>query len=251
MSESVSISPWASFGALLRWNLSQSGPMLPLIVVVQAMLAAGIVVGFGLVIPNIDPATAQFLATGAPTILLLTLGLVIVPQGVSRGRTDGSFNYFRSLPVPRALILLADLTLWLVIALPSLAVAVAVGALRFQIEFTFNWPLLVLGLILVTVMATSVGYAIAVSFPAMVAQSLTQVLIFFVMLFSPVAFPASQLPQWYQGLHQFLPVVPGADLIRAGLVADTYSVTGTDLLVLAVWTVIGLAISIRALTRRA
>src|SRR5699024_11790711 len=58
----VQVSPWTSFSTLLRWSLASIGAMLPLIVVIQAMLAAGIVIGFGFLIPDITPDTALFLA---------------------------------------------------------------------------------------------------------------------------------------------------------------------------------------------
>ncbi|WP_199849797.1 ABC transporter permease [Blastococcus sp. Marseille-P5729] len=243
--------PWRSYATLLRWNLAQVGPMLPLVIVVQSLIAAGIIVGFGFLIPGIEPETALFLATGAPTVLLLTVGLVMVPQAVATARTNGTFEYLRSLPVARGLLLVADLTVWVLVALPSVAVAVLVARLRFDLAFSFDWPLLVAAAVLVTLMATAVGYAIAVSLPPMLAQLLTQVLIFFVMLFSPITFPESQLPTWFQALHDVLPARPGADLIRAGLASDAYAATGQDLLVLALWTVAGLVITLRALTRRA
>ncbi len=43
----VHIGTWTSYRCLLRWTLAQIGAMLPLIVVVQALLAAGIIIGFG------------------------------------------------------------------------------------------------------------------------------------------------------------------------------------------------------------
>src|SRR5699024_7783233 len=96
------------FLTLLRWSLASTGVMLPLIVVIQAMLAAGIIIGFGFVIGDITPDSALFLSSGAPTILLLTIGLVIVPQGVSRARASGAFDYQRALPVARTVLLLVD-----------------------------------------------------------------------------------------------------------------------------------------------
>src|SRR5699024_5249991 len=105
----VQVSPWNSFRTLMRWSLASIGAMLPLIVVVQAMLAAGIVIGFGFLIPDITPAGALFLSSGAPTILLLTIGLVVVPQGVARARASGALDYQRALPVSRPLLLLVDL----------------------------------------------------------------------------------------------------------------------------------------------
>jgi len=239
-----------TYSTLLRWTLSQIGAMLPLIIVVQALLAAGIIVGFGFLIPDIDPATALFLSTGAPTVLLLTLGFVMVPQGVARARTDGTFHYMRSMPVWRPLLLAADLTVWVIVALPSVAVAVLVAIWRYDITLSLDWPVLVAGTVLVTVTAAAVGYAIAVTLPPLLAQLVTQVLVFFVLLFSPITFPLEQLPQWFQAVHDWLPARPGADLVRAGLASDTFAASGRDLLVLAAWCVGGLTVSLRALVRR-
>lgn len=246
----VQVSLWTTYRTLLRWQVAQIGPLLPLVVVIQALLAAGIIIGFGFLIPDIDPATALFLSTGAPTVLLLTIGFVIVPQGVARARTDGTFNYMRSLPLARPLLLAADLTVWLLIALPSVAVGVLVAQLRYDLTLSLDWPVLVTAALLVTTMATAVGYAIAVSLQPMLAQLLTQVLVFFVLLFSPITFPASQLPEWFRSVHDVLPARPGADLLRAGLASDAFDASGRDLLVLAAWCVLGIAVTLRALVRR-
>lgn len=238
------------FLALMRWSLASTGAMLPLIVVIQAMLAAGIILGFGFVIGDITPQAALFLSTGAPTILLLTIGLVIVPQGVSRARASGAFDYQRALPVARPLLMIVDLVVWALIALPGVAVGLLVARLRFDLSFSFDWPLLVLASLLVTTMATAVGYAIAVSMPPMPAQMLSQVLVFFVLLFSPITFPLEQLPQWFQMLHDVLPIRPAADLLRAGIASESFTAELRDLLVLVAWTALGLVVTARALMRR-
>lgn len=241
---------WASFAALLRWELLQVGTMLPLIVVVQAMLGAGIVIGFGFVIPDIDESTAMFLSTGTPAMLLLTIGLVLVPQAVSRMRLDGTFEFMRSLPVPRSLMLAVELTVWSAIALPGVAIGVLVGQLRYDLTLSIHWPMLIGAGVLVTIMATAIGYAIAVSLQPMLAQLFSQVLVFFVMLFSPITFPASQLPQWFQTLHEFLPIQAGADLLRAGLASQIYEAGWREAIVLLIWCVAGVAVTLRALTQR-
>ncbi|MFD5690921.1 hypothetical protein [Streptomyces rubiginosohelvolus] len=97
---------------------------------------------------------------------------------------------------------------------------------------------------LTAVMATSVGYALAVLLPPLLAQLASQVLVFFVMLFSPITFPASQLPDW-------LPFRPAGDLLRAGLVSDGSRAHGPDIAVLLIWGLLGVTISVRALVRRA
>lgn len=242
---------WVSYRTLVRWSLAQIGTILPFVVVVEALLAAGIIIGFGFLIPDIDSTSAQFLASGAPTVLIMVVGLVIVPMGVAQARTSGAFTYLRAQPVPRPLLLVADLTVWIGVAVPSIAVAVGVAQLRFGFSYAFDWPLLVAAAVLTALTGAAVGYAIAVALPALLVQIVTQVLVFFVMLFSPVTFPAGQLPQWFQTVHDWLPFRPAADLLRAGLLSDTYEASGRDLVVLAVWCVVGLAISIRAVVRRA
>ena len=122
--------------------------------------------------------------------------------------------------------------------------------LRFDLTFSFDWPLLVFASLLVTTMATAVGYAIAVSMPPMPAQMLSQVLVFFVLLFSPITFPVEQLPQWFQMLHDVLPIRPAADLLRAGIAAESFTAELRDLLVLVAWTALGLVLTARALMRR-
>lgn len=246
----VQVSLGASFRTMMHWSLAATGAMLPLIVLIQAMLAAGIIIGFGFVIPDITPASALFLSSGAPTILLLTIGLVIVPQGISRAKASGAFDYQRALPVARPLLLLVDLVVWALIALPGVAVGLLVAWLRFDLTFSFDWPLLILASLLVTTMATAVGYAIAVSLQPMLAQMVSQVLVFFVLLFSPITFPASQLPDWFQTVHAVLPIQPAADLMRAGIASGSFTADGRDLLVLALWTALGLLITTRALVRR-
>src|SRR5690625_7101031 len=72
----------------------------------------------------------------------------------------------------------------------------------------------------------------------MLAQLASQVLVFFVLLFSPITFPADQLPDWFQSLHALLPVQPAADLMRAGIASGTFSADGRDLLVLTIWTLV-------------
>lgn len=239
-----------SLTTLLRWQLAQVGPLLPLVVIVQALMAAGIVVGFGFIIPDIDGPTALHLATGAPTILLLTVGLVIVPQSVGQSRVNGTFAYLRTLPVPRPLLLVTQLAVWSLVALPSVVVAVLAGVWRFDLELALDVPVLVTTAGLVMVSATAVGYMIAVTLPPMLAQLVSQALVFFVLLFSPITFPAARLPGWFQQVHDVLPVRPAADLLRAGLASGTHPVDGGDLAVLLAWGVVGVGLSVRALVRR-
>ena len=94
---------------LAQWQLRRQSQFLPLMVVVQVFMAVATVVGYGLLVGDPDPVTALFLATGAPTITLVTVGLVMVPQMVGQSRMEGSLDWMRTLPVPRIAFLLSDL----------------------------------------------------------------------------------------------------------------------------------------------
>ena len=77
---------------LIRWQALRYKMLLPLMMVVQGLLAFGIVAGYPLLFPEIDRDTTLFLATGAPAITLLTMGLVLVPQMVAGSRAEGSYE---------------------------------------------------------------------------------------------------------------------------------------------------------------
>ena len=154
-------------------------------------------VGYPLLFPEMDQTTMLFLATGAPAITLITMGLVALPQVVSQARLEGSLEYMRSLPVPRLAYLAADLTVWMVIVLPGVVFAVLVGVWALGLDLDVSW-LIIPAALLVAVTSAAVGYAMASLLPPMIAMLVTQVLVFAVLIFSPINFPASRLPDWLQ-----------------------------------------------------
>lgn len=234
---------------LAQWQARRQAQNLPLLIVVQAFIAVATIVGYGMLIGNPSPAEALFLATGAPTITLITVGLVMTPQMVVQGRTEGSLDWLRTLPVPRIGYLLSDLLVWTLIALPGMALGIAAGVWRFAVPLSIA-PWFVLAALLVSLTASAVGYSLATLLPAQVAMLMTQALIFIVLLFSPVSYPADRMPAWLQAAHQWLPIEPMAQLIRAGLAADSFTVPGRSLVVLLVWAVLALAGASWALHQR-
>ena len=71
------------YGLMLKWQALSSKTILPISLVVQLMVSFGFVIGLGFLYPSITPNIAKFLTTGAPTISLLMMGLVLVPQMVA------------------------------------------------------------------------------------------------------------------------------------------------------------------------
>src|SRR5690625_7363831 len=98
------------------------------------LLAVGIVIGFSYLIPDIDEITALYLTTGAPTVILLAVGLVFLPQGVAEMKTDGTFNYMLSLPLPRLYFVFVEATIWLILTFPGIIIALIVASFKFRSE---------------------------------------------------------------------------------------------------------------------
>lgn len=239
-----------SYVLLLQWQGLKFKTILPLVVVAQFFVGIGTVIGLGYLMPNIDSQSAMFLVTGGPTLSLITLGLVMVPQMVAQAKSGGMLDYMRSFPVPRMSYLAADLTIWFLSTLPGVILALIVGSLRYDFELQFSL-LIVPAFALVVLMATSVGYAIALLTPkAEMVSVFTNLIIFSLFLFSPVNFPVERLPSWLETIHRFLPVKYAADAVRGALIPGYTDGLGLALAVLGIYCLAGLMINYRVATRR-
>lgn len=234
---------------LSRWQFRRGSAYLPLTVVVQVFLSVTTVIGYGLLIGEPEPAAALILATGAPTVNLIMVGLILAPQVLAQSRTEGSLDWMRTLPVPRMSFLFSDLLVYTIIALPGMILGVIVGAVRFDITLSLSW-LLIPSALLVALTAAAIGYAIAMLLPPAIAQLTTQALLFIVLLFSPVSYTADRLPGWLQGVHEWLPIEPMAQVIRAGLVSDVFTVPARSWVVLLTWCIVCVAGAAAALRKR-
>lgn len=194
-----------SYLLLMRWEITNLRTVLPVLFVVQLLMGAGVVLGFGLLFDQVPEIQALYLATGATVISLLLIGLVAAPQIVASQKMAGTYEYLWSLPVPRVVEVLASLTVYAAAALPGMMVALVVAAVRFYLELVVS-PLVVPASLLTVLMATSVGYGFAHGIrQPMVVGLITQVLTFGILLYSPINFPAERLPGWYAGVHDYLP----------------------------------------------
>jgi ABC-2 type transport system permease protein len=234
---------------LLRWHVLRSRTFLPLLVIIQVVLAVGVVYGLSLLLPHIDHDTALYLATGAPTLTLILLGLTVVPQEVSQGRVSGRHDFVVSLPVPRLAPLAAEITFWLAVQIPGTVLALIVADLRFDIGLHVSWAV-VPAIALVALAGASVGYALAATLRPEMTNHVTSFASVAILLFSPINFPADRMPVGLRVIHQVLPVQYMADVIRGSLTGRYVDAAGLAFGVVAVWCAAGLAVSYRAAVRQ-
>jgi len=238
-----------SYGLMLKWTFLSNRSWLALNLAVQIMIAIGFIYGISFFYPAITPEVAKYLTSGAPVLILLTAGLVMVPQVIAMQRTEGTFDYIWSLPVPRMVNIAADATNTFGTILPGSALAVVLGAWYFG--FGLQVSLLVIpAIILISMCGTFLGYTIAFVVPKpMMVNVLTQIIVFVVMLFSPVMFPADRLPGWLQAIHTVLPIQYMADLSR-GTLTDLSVNLGRSFAVVGAWFVLGFGVTWLTVRRR-
>lgn len=238
-----------SYGLLLRWNVLRLRTDLPFLFVIQTLISAGVVLGFAFLIPSHDQVTALYLSTGAPTVALITVGMVIAPQMVAQQKFRGLFDYQRAMPVPRLAMLAADATVWIVVALPGMVAALLVAALRFDLSFRIS-PLVVPAILLVALVAFAVGYGVAYATRPEITGIASNLFMIVALMFSPINYPAQRLPDWLATVHEWLPFQYMAQAMRETLDTPAGGVSVLPFVVLAVWSVAGLAVTYRIMTRR-
>jgi ABC-2 type transport system permease protein len=238
-----------SYRLLLTWQALRKKEYLPLMMAVQALFSLGIVLGYPLLFPMLDRTSIYLIATGAPAITMISVGLVALPQTVGEQRSEGSLDYMRSLPVPRLAYLAADLTVWLGIVIPGVALGVLVGAWRFGLDLQVS-PLVVPAVLMVALTAACVGYAIASVLPYMLTVIVTQALVIFVLMFSPLTFLPEKLPVWLEAIHRVLPIQAMGELIRGTLAPNEFGLPLGAFLTLGVWCILGFGVTYLTMTRR-
>ena len=220
------------------------------IALIQVVLSLGLVVGFGYLIPDISDATATFMITGTATQAIVTVGLVMLPQMLAQSKEEGRMEYFLTMPINREAYLASLVTVVGTIAMPGVAFCVLFGAWHYGVELHFD-PRFVIVLVLGVVSLAGIGVAMAVYSPhQQVTNALTQLIIFFVLFFSPVLMPAEQLPWLLQQTAHLAPPTYTADAVRATLTELPGTHLGRSLLMMTGFAAASLGLSAAAIRRR-
>lgn len=233
----------------LKMQFYRSAGFYTVIAIMQIIISLGIAIGFTYLFSDPEQQSLLYLATGAPTIVLLMTGLVLLPVHITNNRSEGYDEFLRTLPVNRAAILLADTTIWLLITLPGILISILVTNLMFAPGYAISpWFLLVY--LLCGLACVGVGYGYANALPPTLAMSLSQVIAFVALMFSPINFPMSRLPVWLQAVHTVLPLDSMAKLMRSSLAVGTFEFGIFDMIKVSVWCILGFAVAIRILNKK-
>ena len=219
------------------------------ITLIQILVAIGIVIGFTYLIPDPSTSSILYLATGAPTIILIITGLVILPQQIGTSKADGYMEFMRTWPVKRSVILGADTSLWLLMTVPGIVVSSLVAHFLYHPGYDISWTV-VPALLMIALTSIGVGYGFSYLLPPEASLGLSQIIVFGALMFSPINFPMERLPEWLQTLHNVLPLHSMAEIMRASLASSTFTASLENYMILFVWCVLGYGGAIFILSKK-
>lgn len=241
---------WSSYLIMMKFEILSLRSFLVVALVVQTLMGAGMGIMYGFFLGDIPDAGRTFLVSGIPALALFPLGFVIVPSIVANHRFEETYDYIWSLPTPRIASALSAFTVFTALGIPGAAVALIVSTLVFGV--TLSPSLAIIPAVLISAsIATSAGYAIGhgVKNPRLV-NIFTNLLVFLVLMFSPIVVPIEQFPSWFASFHRVLPFWHMANVLRASLTDGLVANVTSSYLVLLGWTVVSWGITIRVIRRR-
>ncbi len=219
------------------WDLADLRLQLPILATVLILQGAGFALGIGLFFRHIPESAAAFVVTGIPVVNLITAGLIFEPQIVADQRAAGSYEFLQSMPVPRSMMAMAWYTVALITALPAVIITLVAGVARYHLHLDIT-PAIVPAVLAVSCTGVLMGYAVAHAITVPMLTRLVSVSLIFVLFgFSPVMFPAGQLPGWLAQANRWLPFGSMATITRSALASGTTTGAGRAYLVVAAWAV--------------
>jgi ABC-2 type transport system permease protein len=228
----------AGYRSMLRFDMSNLRRYLTLGLVVQVLMGAGMAVMYGYYFGDLTELQRTFVATGIPALSMVPVGFAMVPAAITDHKIRGTYDYVWSLPAPRSASAAATFTLFTCLTIPGTVVALVLASMVYDIDLHVSWAVIP-AILLTSAMATSVGYAMGHVVPEpRVTNLITNVIIFLVLLFSPIVVAIEQFPDWWAAVQRVLPFWHMSVVIRGGLTQGVLTTSvAASYLTLAAWTV--------------
>jgi ABC-2 type transport system permease protein len=235
---------------MLRFDLARYRTMLVSVFASQFFMGVGLVVMYGLYLGSVDPVTGLYLASGVPALSLIPVGFILIPLLVAQDKRAGTHEFIWSLPAPRSATAASTFTLFTALSLPVAVLSTVLAAWRFDADLSVSFMFLPAG-VLVALMGTSVGFGLAHAIPEpRIVNLITNIVVFLVMLFSPIVVPIDRFPDWLSGIHRVLPFYHMASLLRWTVSDGLVDHPGWSTAVVVGWTLLAWLAAAWVLGRR-
>jgi ABC-2 type transport system permease protein len=242
--------PFRQFADLVRLNLLMNRNEIWFIGMIQVVLTVSFVLGFGYFMRPISEVQALYLTTGIATNTVVMVALVGLPNVLSHGKAEGRLDYYLTLPVSREIYLAAQVAYVALTALPGVAFAVWFGAWHYDLPLVYD-PIVIVVVVVGILSLAGVGIAIGVLSPQpQLTNALTNLTVFYVLLFAPVLLPKEQLPALLRHFSVAMPPTYVADAMRGALTELPGTHLARSLWVMAGFTAGSIALSAATIRRR-
>ncbi len=191
--------------------------------------------------------TLDFFLPGVLALSLMQLGIFGTAPALVQLREQQVLRRIGATPLPRLILLAAQVAHRLTVAAAQTATILLVGTLVFKINILGN-SLLLVGLVLLgTLMFVAIGYLISgLARTQDSANGLAQLINFPMMFLSGLFFPVDLMPAWLQPVANLLPLTFLADALRQVMVGATpLHPLGLDVAVVAGCLVVSAVLAVR------
>lgn len=179
-------------------------------------------------------------------LIVVTVGFISVPIGVSAARESGVLRRFRATPLRPLAYILSDVVSYLLMTVLGVLVLFLTGKLVFNVRFEGNLLSVLAGFLLGTAAFFALGYLIAGLAPtARTAQTIGMVLAYPMMFISGATIPWEILPKGVRAVAEYIPLTHGVRLLRGLWFGDPWSRHRTEVAVLVGCLLVGGAIAAR------
>ncbi|MFF0117133.1 ATP-binding cassette domain-containing protein [Streptomyces prasinus] len=208
---------------------------------------------FGLSRIGTAPAGSEsmlYIVSGAAVFALATEGIATLAQRIGHLKSQGQMLYYASLPISKASFVAALVCARLVLVAPGLLTPVLAAKYLFGADVVLS-PVLLLVLPLSALALAALGMTIGSLIDDVeLTVVVTNLLVFVLLLASPVLMPPEALPAPLRLAGFLLPPTYAADGLRLSLAGDLGPALLLDLLVLTAMAAAGLAAAARWLRWR-
>ncbi|NNC39461.1 MAG: ABC transporter permease [Acidimicrobiia bacterium] len=226
-----------SYATMVRFELINLRTFLAVALLIQVMTGAGMAYLYGFYMGDLPPAAQMYIVSGIPALALVPIGLVMVPGSIMLHKIRDTYDFIWSLPVPRMTSAAATFTVFTGLALPGTLIALLIADGYYDVNLQWSW-LFIPAVLLTSLMATSVGFAVAHAIPEpRYTNLLTNIVMFMAILFAPIVVPIAQFPEWWASVHRVLPFYHMAQVIRDSLSDGLVESAATSWATLSAWTV--------------
>lgn len=195
------------------------------------------------IIPTSNGPAIDFLLPGILALAIMAAGMVNLGIATAYERYYGVLKRLGSSPLPRSGLIIAKVISILVLEIIQVALLAGIAIAFYGWRPAGSPMLAVLTLALGTVTFAALGLAMAGALRAEITLAGANALFLLFILLGGGILPLSHLPAPLAGFAQLLPATALTQALQATM-ADGAAFPGTALLILAIWTVVILAIAI-------